>query len=283
VNRQSVELSGSGWAPNEEVQISVCAGPAEALPGEVPCAYLSYATTGEDGSLATVVKVQRLLFSYTDDGNVDCALVECLLRVESYSDVLGTAEVPIDFDDSLPAPPPYPEITATPVTDLVDGQSVTLTGAGFAPHATVGASQCTSSVASEADCDPTTNATVETDENGSFTATIVVRQVIHTNGGATVDCRERSGRCLIGAANLDDVYGEYDLSTGLGFAPAAPPPTNPPVVGGVVIRPAPVSTGGTLARTGAELRAHAMVSVVLLVAGLLATAVGRRLRVRALS
>jgi hypothetical protein len=47
-----------------------------------------------------------------------------------------------------------------------------------------------------------------------------------------------------------------------------------------VIQPAVASTGGTLPRTGAELRAHAMVAIVLLGAGLLATITGRRLRVR---
>jgi hypothetical protein len=196
--------------------------------------------------------------------------------------VLGTAEVSIGFDDSAPPPPPYPEITVTPATALGDGQEVTLTGVGFAPSATVSASQCTSSVASEADCDPSAAVTVETDANGSFTVTVVVHRVIHTNGGATVDCGERAGRCLIGAANVDDLFGEYDLSPGLEFAPPAPPPppSNPPVVGGVQLHPAPAvaSANSTLPRTGAELRAHALVAVVLLVAGLMVAAIGRRLR-----
>ena len=279
VNRQTVEVSGAGWAPNEEIQIAVCAAASTTPPGEVPCEYVDFVTTGEDGSLDAAVKVRRLLLGY-ESGDVDCALVDCVLRAESYADVLATAEVPIGFDDSAPPPPPYPEVTVTPATALTDGQEVTLTGVGFAPSATVSASQCTSSVASEADCDPSAAVTVETDANGSFTVTLVVRRVIHTNGGATVECGERAGRCLIGAANADDLFGEYDLSPGLEFAPLPPPPSNPPIVGGVQLHPAPAvaSASSTLPRTGAELRAHAMVAVLLLVAGLMVTAIGRRLR-----
>ena len=290
VNRQTVTVTGTGYPPDEEVQIEVCAdgvaatkvggpiGPPEA------CDYVAYQNTDGSGGFSAAVKVHRI-FRY-EGPELDCAKTACVLRVESYSDVLATASVPIAFDDSLPAPPPYPEINVTPGTTLEDGTAVTVTGAGFAPSASVGVGQCVNSPTSERDCDSRVGITVTTDATGAFTATIHVRRVITTANAATIDCSARAGRCLIGAANLADIFGEYDLSPGLEFAPAPPPPpppqdppasgpTNaqPRVLGAQFTHAAPA--GDPLARTGADVLDHVLVGFVLLALGLLVTVVTR--------
>jgi hypothetical protein len=221
-----------------------------------------------------------------EEAPIDCARQECALRTEAYADPLAIADAPIRFDDSLPVPPPYPVIEVDPATGLQEGAAVTVKGRGFAPAAPVGIAQCRSAPASENDCDPAA-VTLTTDAAGEFTADIDVRRVITTAGGARIDCGASAGRCLIGAANLDDVFGEYALSPGLRFGPA-PPPAGPPPAG-----PPPAATptghpttvlgssfdrggaGGALARTGTGIMLQVLASLAFVAVGLLMIVVAK--------
>ena len=51
------------------------------------------------------------------------------------------ATVPITFDGSIPLPPP-PSLVVTPSTDLLDGQTVHVTGSGFDPDQQIGLAEC---------------------------------------------------------------------------------------------------------------------------------------------
>jgi hypothetical protein len=288
VNRQTVQVAGSGYPPNDEVQLEVCeAETAETTAAKegpflpASCDYYGGASTDAAGSFSAPVKVHRLLLGYRETP-VDCAEVACVLRAESYVDALAVADTPIDFDGSTPPPPPYPVIEVAPTTGLDDGTSVTVKGSGFAPSAPIGIGQCHNPPASERDCETANAVQITSDDKGEFTATIDVQRVIATANVATIDCGGLAGRCLIGVANLDDTYGEYALSTGLRFdpPPPQPPPPNPPpptnpsggggqttVLGGNLTGGA--SSGNSLARTGGDLDVQALAGLSVLVLGLM--------------
>jgi len=94
-----------------------------------------------------------------------------------------------------------PSVTVTPATDLVDGQQVTVTGAGFRPTEPLSVSQC-GAVSGEIACGQSP-ARVVTDATGSVTTTLTVRSSFEGFSSAgkslgTVDCR--ASTCSVGLA-----------------------------------------------------------------------------------
>jgi hypothetical protein len=286
VNRQSVSLSGTGYPPNEEIQVAVC--PPSTLdvppfpPFTFPCMFVGFATTDTLGSFTLTVKVVRVMPG-SDGPDVDCATTACVLRAASYLDALGSVDLPIEFDASVPAPPPLPELTVTPTIGLDDGQLVTVTGIGFSPSAPVDLAECRTPLFSEQDCDASSYDTVTTDGNGGFRAELAVRRVV-TIAGETLDCGAVANRCAI-AANPDEFFqfGEYTIAPGLEFAvpsvpvvgPELPSPPDERVEAFSIGTRVPAGDTRVLARTGADVVAYGIATVMLLSAGLVTLAVGR--------
>ena len=93
-------------------------------------------------------------------------------------------------------------IAVTPSTDLVDRQTVTVTGEGFGPSTSFGAAQCDPSVGPNAGtdvCDLSTATITTTDSSGHVQLTMDVRRII-TVQGRDVDCALEP--CTVGAATL---------------------------------------------------------------------------------
>jgi hypothetical protein len=93
-------------------------------------------------------------------------------------------------------------IVVEPSTDLVDRQTVTVTGEGFGASTSFGAAQCDPSVgpgAGTAACDLSTARTTTTDSSGRVQLAMTVRRII-TVQGREVDCA--IDPCTIGAATL---------------------------------------------------------------------------------
>ena len=84
------------------------------------------ATTDGAGSFTTTFTVDRIL--YVGGSRIDCADPgACTVSAALTSEIDTSAGAPIQFDPSVPPPPP-PALTATPSTDLADGQTVTVVG-----------------------------------------------------------------------------------------------------------------------------------------------------------
>ena len=114
-----------------------------------------------------------------------------------------------------------PMITVTPDTDLVDFQTVTVSGSGFAAETTLGIAMCTAVPSSIDDCDLSTSDFVESDATGAFTTEFTVERLIETPASGPVDCAVAPGACLVGVANLADF--SQNATAPLAFDPNVPP------------------------------------------------------------
>jgi hypothetical protein len=114
-----------------------------------------------------------------------------------------------------------PSITVTPDTDLVDFQTVTVSGSGFSADFDLGVVMCTAGAPSLDDCDLDTLDFAFTDATGSFTLDYTVERLIETPAAGSVDCATVAGGCIVGV-------GDINL-TEVAFAPVTFDPTVPPV------------------------------------------------------
>jgi hypothetical protein len=135
-----------------------------------------------------------------------------------------------------------PMITVTPDTDLVDFQTVTVSGSGFAAEATVGMAMCTAGSLSIDNCDLDTSDLVQSDPTGAFTTDYTVERLIETPVSGPVDCAVAPG-CILGVANIADFT--QSASAPLAFDPNVPP--EPRLEIGVTIDP----VGSVTPKTGA--------------------------------
>jgi Neocarzinostatin family len=136
-----------------------------------------------------------------------------------------------------------PMITVTPDTDLVDFQTVTVSGSGFAADTTLGIAMCTAGASSMDDCDLGTSILVQSDANGGFTTDFTVERLIETPASGPVDCAVAPGACLLGVANLADF--SQAAAAPLAFDPNVPP--QPRLEIGLTIDP----VGSVTPKTGA--------------------------------
>jgi len=118
-----------------------------------------------------------------------------------------------------------PSLTVDPAENLVDGQRVTVRGAGMPSGDFILLGQCPASAEgiSGGSC---RLSGAGTDETGSFESEVLVRAVL---GGGATDCRV-PGACVVMAAVYDDTANDYveAARVRLGFdpdGPLAPPPT----------------------------------------------------------
>jgi hypothetical protein len=96
-----------------------------------------------------------------------------------------------------------PSITVTPSTHVLDGQLVTLAGAGFTPGADLLMGECQAGVTSLSQCDQGFSDLVVANASGGFSVGIqVAREFVL--GSTTVDCA-KAGACVMGAVNENDV------------------------------------------------------------------------------
>jgi LPXTG-motif cell wall-anchored protein len=139
-------------------------------------------------------------------------------------------------------PPASPTLTATPSTNLVDGQQVELEGSAFGEDGEVAVAECKAGVTSESECDSSDIAIVSTDQSGSFSTPFAVARDISVNGD-TIDCAQ-AGACVVAAGNLPSLSS--GAATQIAFDPSVPPL----VVGLPVPSVSPISQDGSLIVSG---------------------------------
>ena len=119
-----------------------------------------------------------------------------------------------------------PSALATPNTNLVNLQTITLSGNGFPPNTAVGWAECKAGPGTPADCASDFFGSATTDGSGSFSAPFVVRRMMHAQSG-TLDCAAAPGTCKIGVGVLSNYA--ISASASIDFDPNAPLPP-PPVL-----------------------------------------------------
>jgi hypothetical protein len=135
-----------------------------------------------------------------------------------------------------------PTIMVTPDTDLVDFQTVTVSGSGFAAETTLGIAMCTAVPLSIDDCDISTSVLVQSDATGAFTTEYTVERLIETPAAGPVDCAV-APTCILGVANIADFT--QNATAPLAFDPNVPP--QPRLEIGLTIDP----LGSVTPKTGA--------------------------------
>jgi hypothetical protein len=105
-------------------------------------------------------------------------------------------------------------LTATPDSNLRDGQSVTVTGAGYPANAETDLVQCEQ----DQGCDFSNLQLQDTDTDGNYTTTFTVRRII-TLGSETVDCVAKQD-CVLVSLDISDL--STGAQTAITFDPNAP-------------------------------------------------------------
>jgi hypothetical protein len=220
LNFQSVTVSGSGFSPDAGVQIVQCTSDATSYSD---CTQGSdFAPTSATGTFSKPVVVRRVL--HLEGGDVDCADApgRCSLVSTSFGATTLAAKSPLNFDASQPPPLP-PSITVTPHTDLVQGQSVTVTGEHFAPSSFVALTECLTATQYQSFCS-FGGGGVQTDAAGGFTQPFSVRRGVpdyETYPPVVEDCAESPGSCSIAAFSFD---GQDRATQTIDFDPSVPIP-----------------------------------------------------------
>lgn len=114
-------------------------------------------------------------------------------------------------------------IIVEPATDLVDRQTVMVSGTGFAPNTSFGAAQCDPTAGPDAGtdgCDLSTARLTSTDGAGEVQLDLVVRRIIIVQG-REIDCALSA--CTIGAATLQGTTPIEATSAPISFDPSVPP------------------------------------------------------------
>lgn len=217
LNGQRITVSGTNFTPNATAVISECQSGTvgEACGG----AALGIRTDGS-GSFSTSYRVTRIIEGIA--GSVDCAQPPGCEIVASNEDGTQETSTPVSFADVAIIPP---VMTATPSTDLEDGQSITVTGHGFGHRDEIGLTECAAGSTDGSECvlqDGLGNVVeVATKGAGRFTATFDVARIITLTDG-TIDCSQAPG-CVLGAVDLEDGPGTVEASVPLAFDPAGKP------------------------------------------------------------
>jgi Neocarzinostatin family len=114
-----------------------------------------------------------------------------------------------------------PTVSASPSTDLVHGQTVTVSGSGYSAGTSLAVLQCVAGGTNVFDfCDIGGFVSVTTDSNGAFSTSFTVLRVFDTSQGET-DCAAAPGTCLIAVSPFATTYV---ASTPLSFDPNGPLP-----------------------------------------------------------
>ena len=117
------------------------------------------------------------------DGVRDCAVDACVLSVMPYFGDQLVESVAISFDPAT-APNPRPTATAMPADDLIDGELITVEGAGFKPFERIWINQCGPNLGNE--CRHGIADAAELD--GTFRAEVMVSRVLTVHGVGQFDC-----------------------------------------------------------------------------------------------
>jgi hypothetical protein len=200
VDGQAVTLQGSAFTPGAPVLIQLCAT------GAAACTSYGATYTDTTGAFTLTPSVRGTA------GGASCRTAgPCVLRATDITGVQRSSS-PLSFAAPVPR-----TLSVEPSTGLVDGQRVTVRGAGFLADTQTGVGECPAGTTGN-DCFVFT--LITTDARGAFTTTIEVRQRLDV-GGRTIDCASTSSACVIAAASTSDIGGTLTVAP-IRFGPPSP-------------------------------------------------------------
>lgn len=205
IDLQAVTVSGTGFEPNDFVEVLQCPPTG----GYSNCEWsFDYASTDATGAFSHMFGVAAVITDgYGNDVDCRTAPGACVIRVFG-SDERSLARVGLNFDPDAPRADP-PTLAADPTTDLVDGQQIHVTGSDLRPGGHMFVFVCEGTTRSDAACPNSYSAGEDdrVDENGDLDTQFRVRAVFRvgsspliqrpTEAQRTVDCRVSS--CFLSA------------------------------------------------------------------------------------
>jgi hypothetical protein len=197
VEGSEVTLSGAGFKPSEQVGLVQCATQADNANRGIEACDLSnigYGNADQTGKVVAKTTLHRLI-NTPHDGAVDCASApqRCFVAMGAIADYDRSGGIAVDFDPAGPLPN-QPTIAIAPATGLHHGQTVTVTGAGFAAGANVEIVECGN--ASTA-CDHLADGIAAPD--GTLSVTTEVEAFVPLPAGAATACLSYPGACVLRA------------------------------------------------------------------------------------
>lgn len=129
-------------------------------------------------------------------------------------------------------------LSASPDTNLLDGQSVTVTGAGYPANVETDLVECEEGQG----CDFSSLFVQNTDADGGYSTTFVVHRVITLDAGP-VDCVAQQD-CILVSLDISDVSAGIGAQTALNFDP------NGPIIPPLHFRVTPHTTGHVVVAKG---------------------------------
>ena len=229
---QLVTVSGSGFAPSTPqdfgVQLIECRAPATSFTDCGTNGIGFGASPDSLGAFTTEVNVARTL--QTPSGPVRCDMTPttCVLaafsfppfpQVPSFPSFTPVATAALVFDPSVPVP--HPTVTVSPASGILAGQSLAVTGSGFAAGHDLNVFQC----AAGEFCFSNSESPVQVASNGTFSTALTAS--LRT----TVNESDLSN-CLVVACEVrveDNIDPEYTATTAIAFDPSQPPPPTPTI------------------------------------------------------
>ncbi len=215
VDGQVVTVTGSGFRPNENVELLQCAPGAEAFSG---CQFSNrFPITDDQGSFTAAMTLFATVPS--PDGQVDCRTIAepcVVVAAQGGFTAPRSARVTLQFDPDAPLLPP-PTIDVSPATDVEDGSTVTVRGNGFLPDSPVSIALCAAGAAEDR-CDDSGSSYTNADAAGAFEASLFVAADFARFDGSSTNCRRPPG-CEVVAR---DFSRGQDARAPITFGPAPP-------------------------------------------------------------
>ena len=210
VDGQVVTVSGAGWRPNDDgdLYVELCREGSS-----YQCTSSTSAPTDESGAFAAPLLVRAT--GRDPDAGLDCRSEPCVVHVvEDYEDTTVVAAVSFRPDGPLLY---HPTASVDPPTGLVDGQLVTVVGAGWEPGQRVTIIECNPD---RTRC-PGTYLDVDADASGGFTTSYRVRSNGDRQHRGPYDCRTHPCQLRLTALHQQvHVPLAFDADV-----PPLPPPT----------------------------------------------------------
>ena len=233
VDHQLVTVTGKNYAPSSSVTVSEC---VTGLPTTVnngpPCDYATQRYVNVDGNGAftaanVVLERRQLVFTQTSSRTVDCAASPDTCDLETapgpspFGSSSGSAKAPLSFDSTVPVI--VASAHASTTSQLTDMQSITVTGSGFTPSATVTVQECTDTSSPFPTCDYNNTRSATAGFAGEFTLTFAVRReigpVFSTSGLTNFDCATKPTSCDL---SVQGTQSQAPATVALSFNPKVP-------------------------------------------------------------
>ena len=219
---QLVTVSGAGFAPstsqNFGVELGECRAPATSF---ADCGNVigDFGTPDALGAFSVQMNVARTLQTSSGLVRCDTTPTTCVLAAFSFPSFAPVATAALAFDPTVPVP--HPTVTVSPASGILAGQSLAVTGSGFAAGHDLSVFQCAVGEFCFGDSGPSVHVGPNEMFNTSLTASLrtTVNEVDLSN-------------CLAVACEVrveDDVDPEYAAATPIGFDPSQPPPPTPTI------------------------------------------------------